>query len=250
MIAVIAAIIFCAWAFYKNWLNTGGAVSAALLGVLILLVGGWWFASPMLLFFISGSLLGKLPAITIVADSKGKKARDYIQVLCNGGIAGICALLYLLTRKDLFVTAYFLSIAICMSDTWSSELGTWFGGRVRDITTLKQIPAGLSGGVSLMGTLAGFLGALVIGALYWWLYPVTLFAPVMITVGGFLGMLLDSILGSMLQAKYHLKNGLPVEQKLPGAVLDKGLEWMTNDLVNLLSNVGLTMLGIGLLLLQ
>ena len=97
---------------------------------------------------------------------------------------------------------------------------------------------GLSGGISVVGTAAGAAGALLIGGVA---YAMGL-APVgWVAIGGFTGMLLDSVLGSLLQAKYRLPQdgGLSdspfgTDQSMLKPV--KGFEWVTNDAINLLSN--------------
>ena len=65
---------------------------------------------------------------------------------------------------------------------------------------------------------------------------------VLIAIAGFAGMLADSLLGSIFQARYQLNDGSVTESaamalsKTP----EKGWSWMTNDLVNLLSNILVT----------
>lgn len=115
------------------------------------------------------------------------------------------------------------------ADTLSSELGILSQSQPRLITsfTLRKVPRGTNGGVTLAGVLAGSLGAFIIGAVTALL---TRFCPgsfysagvdqsglgqswtlsgifsnkvlpvLIITVWGTLGSLLDSILGGLLQA--------------------------------------------------
>jgi uncharacterized membrane protein len=71
-----------------------------------------------------------------------------------------------------------------------------------------------------------------------------------ITISGFTGMLADSIIGSLFQAKYLDEKGKITEMKLTGkAKTVKGCQWITNDLVNLLSNAIITFLACGILML-
>ncbi len=60
--------------------------------------------------------------------------------------------------------------------------------------------------------------------------------------GGFAGMILDSVMGSLLQAGYKINgnwSGIPSKKgrDFPG----KGFKWMTNGLVNLHSNLIITL---------
>ena len=53
---------------------------------------------------------------------------------------------------------------------------------------------------------------------------------------GFLGMLLDSLLGATLQARYSNEETGNFTD-IPTNILHSGYRWMSNDAVNLLSNV-------------
>ena len=59
-------------------------------------------------------------------------------------------------------------------------------------------------------------------------------------------MLIDSVLGSLFQKRYRLNNGQMAEFVIAGqaAEKEKGLDWMSNDMVNLLSNLLVTGMAI------
>ena len=218
-----------------------GAIAAIVSGMIILFCGGWILAIPMLVFFISGSLLSKLPANRVAMEEKAKKPRDHFQVICNGGVGCICILLFFFTSDQHFIIAYFVSIAISNSDTWSSEWGNYFQGKTFDVISYNPMQKGLSGGVSLQGTLFGILGAFAIALIYFLLYNATFTSLVFITLAGTSGMITDSIIGSLWQGKYSFQDTI-TEVRPAGHPQKtfKGFEWMTNDLVNLLSNLIIT----------
>lgn len=243
-IAILLATIFCQSAYYNKWLDASGALAAICMGTIILMDGQWLLALPMLFFFITGSLFSRLRKKSIVSDSKSKKPRDHIQVLSNGGIAICCLLLYKGWHRDFFLTAYYLSIAVSTADTWSSEIGTWSNGRVIDIVSFKKMARGISGGISVAGTLAGCIGAFAIAVTYHWFLNANASLFGVILVGGITGMLLDSIIGSKMQARYCKNDGTYIEYAENDTRLEKGLKWMTNDLVNLLSNLVITAIGL------
>jgi uncharacterized protein (TIGR00297 family) len=241
MVAMALVIPFAILAYWKKWLDAGGAVSAALLGTLVWVVGGMEATAPMLLFFVSGSLLGKLPR-RANSDAKHNKPRDWVQVAANGGVGGALLIASTFFPDPAFKIAFFVSVAISTSDTWSSEIGQGAGGTVRDIVDWKPLQSGLSGGVSWQGTMGGLLGAVAIGLCGKWIAGISWTMAMLIAMTGFAGMLVDSVLGSICQARYQLNDGSYIEDRplASGFISQKGWRWMTNDLVNLLSNVIVT----------
>ena len=250
-IAILLTLCFSFFTYKKKWLDAGGAATAGLLGVVVWVSGQWQLALPMLVFFVGGSLLGKLnKRKTLATDAKHHKPRDWQQVICNGGVGGFCLLAYALNHQSIWLICYWASIAVSMADTAASEIGMRFGGSPVDIINFKKLPVGISGGISGAGTVGGLLGAFAIASLGAQLVsgePITLL--IFIAAAGFAGMLLDSVLGSLLQIRYR-DNGQLTEYAAANtaAIKDKGWYWMSNDVVNLLSNMAITALSYALAL--
>ena len=125
--------------------------------------------------------------------------RDARQVLANGGVYALAALGYLVFPSSIWYAAGAGALAASAADTWATEVGTLAGGQPVSIISAKRVPPGTSGGITVVGTLAGAGGALFIGAvatLAQW--PVPLAA---VALGGMAGALADSLLGAVLQAR-------------------------------------------------
>lgn len=230
------AAAFGWYTWRRGSLSAGGAVTAMLLGLLVTLTAGVTWLLPLFVFFLSSSLLGKLlPVTTVAGDAKDKQPRDVVQVLCNGGVYGLVALL------DLDPTLLLVTLAVATADTWASEIGKYFRRPTFDVLRLRRVPPGLSGGVSTVGNAGGAAGALLLGSLGFLLidgYSVTDYLAV--STLGFLGMLLDSVLGAGLQARYRdPATGVLSDVLPPGGRLVSGYWWVSNDLVNLAA-IGLT----------
>jgi len=218
----------CLLAFRSRFLTASGAVAAWLMAAGIVWLAGPVWLWPPLLFLLSGSLLGKLPGRG-GQDRKSGKPRDHIQVWSNGGLALACLLGMDTIGREMALQLFLVSISVASADTWSSELGARFGGKPYDIIRWKPMRPGVSGGVSILGTLAAVPGAIL---------PLITFPESWsLAAVGFLGMLIDSILGSSLQARFLDAEGEMHENEAPGLVLSGGFRWMDNDRVNWLSNL-------------
>lgn len=214
-------------AYYKKWLNLSGTVAALFLGMVLWVAGfSLW---PMLVFFLTGSILGKLPGGKS-SDKKAGKARDYLQVYSNGGLALLLGIAHSIHPLPLWENLYLISAAVACSDTWSSEIGQRLSKRAFDLRSLRWVSAGLSGCISGVGTLAAIMGAACIAA-----FGKDQAQMLEIVLWGFAGSLLDSVLGAFVQARY----GKDIAQDTGEGKPDKGFAPVTNDVVNALSGLGI-----------
>ena len=143
------------------------------------------------------------------------------------------------------------ALACCNGDTWASELGSVLGsGQPRLITSLRKVPRGTNGGVTLMGLLASCLGGLLIGMTYYLgillsasrsdmsRAPDQLNVLLLGAVGGLLGSVIDSLLGASLQfSGRDVKTGKIVEVCRNGVTPISGQQFLDNHSVNLVSSI-------------
>ena len=102
--------------------------------------------------------------------------------------------------------------------------------------------SGLSGGISIAGTAAGFIALLILATCLYFILPVTTLQLFWVVGTGMIGMLVDSLMGSKWQALWKQGNNWSEVSELnSNAQLVKGLAWLDNHWVNFLSN-GITML--------
>lgn len=236
-VIIAFSILFIYLSIQRKMLSPSGAFTAALMGISVAVFAGVEFLIPPFFFFLSSSLLGKIGKDrTLQSDRKQGKARDAIQVICNGGIYWILALL--IPFYPSLKLVMLLSMAIACSDTWASEIGIRLKGTTYDCLRWKKLPPGISGGISLYGSLAGLIAAFIIVMLaHFCVLEMNLETGILLILLGFSGMLLDSSIGSLFQARYENASGLSDDNTGKNVKLVSGYTWMTNDWVNLSSNL-------------
>ncbi len=221
-----------------RWLTPGGLVAACGVGFGVAWGLGWPGLAVLAAFFLSGSLL------TQVAERRAPR-RNARQVLANGGVAAVAALL------GSWSTAAG-AIAAAAADTWATEIGAFSPLPPRLITSWRRVTRGTSGGITVLGTLGGVAGAVAISWCAHTLAPRGV-APglLMVASAGILGMLADSLLGATLQGKYEcpacdarFERGNTVCHE--PVRLTTGRRWLDNDAVNFAATlVGAAVAGIG-----
>ncbi len=241
-IAAGIALPFAWLSVRKGWLTPGGAVSAALLGCAVVWAQGAQWVIPLVVFFASSTGLGRLARATrATSDAKHGRPRDAEQVWSNGGVYLAAALL--LPEEQAHI-AMVVSMAVATADTWASEIGLAVRGSTLDLRSGRLVAPGISGGISLAGTLGAVAGSVVLATTAGVLIQSTPTFPFVIAAWGVTGMVVDSVLGAWLQVRYHAADGSWHDQDRDGMQLRRGLSWMTNDRVNLLSIALITALAV------
>ena len=199
---LIGAGIFAFGARRMRALSTSGALAGTVVGA-IALAAGWSWGILLVAHFIVASALSKFgekrKARLIGAVVEKGDRRDAKQVLANGGVYALAAIAHTLSRTGTWYAVGIGALAASAADTWATEIGTLFGRNSRSIVSGQPVPAGTSGGVSLVGTIASLGGALFIAAgatLARWPVPFTA-----VLLGGLAGAMADSLLGATLQTR-------------------------------------------------
>lgn len=243
------------FAYIKNSLTLDGSIGATLMGTLIHATSGFFGSLLMILFFISSSILsrfknGAKKKVALQFDKTGQ--RDAFQVFANGGVGLIYSILFYITQNPSFLVLFGISFAAANADTWATELGILNKKQPISLRTLKPVDKGTSGAISILGTFAALIGSMLIGIFVTIGFKIINFEQFgynymqifkMVTLGGFTGSMIDSILGATLQGIYYSDEikGETEKKEYNGkpTLLVRGLRFMNNDLVNFLS-IGLS----------
>ena len=263
IIISIAMLLVAGIAYAARSLTAAGAAEAFFMGNIILWSMRFSGFFLFFLFFISCTIVGKISKSIRssssgreVAEKKGHR-RDFMQVLANGLMATVAAMLWSVSPETKALVMFGAVIAEATSDTFAGEIGRLSRKKPISILNFRPVPVGLSGGVTVLGLVAALISSAAI-AFFWyrWFDMVTIPGAVLVGTIGFAGCILDSVLGAGVQGIYYdpelrqfsedkEKDGRQLE-------LSRGLSWVDNDIVNLISNVfaGVFALGMSALIIK
>ncbi|NQZ60649.1 TIGR00297 family protein [Crocosphaera sp.] len=226
--AGLNAILLCiVWLLPKKLLTPAGIINAWLLGVLIWGTLGFKGYAIVCVYFIVGSGVTRIGIEQKEAEGIAEKrsgARGPENVWGSAFTAALCAVGIGIINwfgsgegiilKSLLLLGYVASFCTKLSDTCASEVGKAYGKRTFLITTLQPVPRGTEGAVSLEGTLAGMVASAVIALVGYGVGLVDLMGIVYCIIAAFIATNLESVIGATLQ---------------------ENLEWMTNEIVNIIN---------------
>ncbi len=233
-LVILLPSILALFALWKNKITIPGIIAAWIMGIIITYTGGkYTFIALALTFFL-----------TILSDKLKKKDVDEkrtIYQMFSNVLTPTCALiLYYFKQNELFLVMYYAVLGGSLADTLASSIGSLSEGKSINPLTFKPMKKGESGAVSSLGISASFLGGLIIGAVYY-LSGGFIVNYLIIILMSALDSYADSVMGAYLQGKFKCnkckkivenKNHCNKETKLI-----KGISFMNNDAVNLLSNI-------------
>jgi uncharacterized protein (TIGR00297 family) len=245
LLGLILGAVISGVAYVAGSLTLRGALAAATLGGLTYGIGGWMPAVLLIAFFATSSVLSHIGVARKVElasiFSKGGQ-RDFTQVLANGSLSTILAIIYGLSGQVIWLMGLSGALAAATADTWATELGVLSRGPPRLITTGMRVEPGTSGGVTFLGFLAAASGAGSIGLLAAAMQGVIAALP-LVVLAGMAGAVLDSLLGASVQAMYWCSRCHRETEHMPQHTCGtptqhvRGWRWLTNDGVNFIASV-------------
>ena len=221
-LALNTILLAIAWFLPKKLLTPVGYLNALILGVLVWGTLGWRGYLVVMFYFLVGSgftFVGieQKEAEGIAEERSGMRGAG--NVWGSALTATICAIATLFCAspiKELFILGYVASFCTKLSDTTASEIGKAYGKRTFLITTLKPVPRGTEGAVSLEGTLAGIIASLVLAVIAWGIGMISWVDIIWCAIAAFIATTIESLIGATLESRFT---------------------WLTNDIVNFINTL-------------
>ena len=247
LIGAIVAALITALARRLQMLDESGQWAAFACGIAAA-AAGWPWAIVLVTYFVTASAITRLGAERKAQLTQRSVpqvgVRNQFQVLANGGVFALLALPAGAAPESTIGIAAAGALAAASADTWATEFGTLWGGQPRSIAHWRHTAPGMSGGVTLVGTLGGIAGAILVAVVAAALFrrPIVGVFVAATVVGGVVGCIADSVVGATLQARRwcdHCKEWTErrVHPCSYRTVHAAGLRWVSNDVVNAAATV-------------
>jgi len=230
-----------------NAIDGRGFLASAVVGFAIIYGGGLsWFIVVAVFFTLGVAFtLYKYGYKKSIGAAQGREgARNWPNILANGGVASIAAVLNFFGTSSQFAVLFLGAISASAADTVATELGVLSSSEPRLITELStRVSPGTSGGVSILGFVGAAFASLVIGAmgLALGIIPQPAIVLPLCLVGGLVGTVVDSIIGAKVQRRGYCRICLKQTESLTHCGertrVTGGVGFIENNVVNLLATI-------------
>jgi uncharacterized protein (TIGR00297 family) len=185
--------------YWRKALDLFGSIFMIIMGIVIIFTAGVHWLILIFLFLILGLVSTKYKHQYKKDIGVYEGTRTLKNVISNGIVPFIMAAF---GNYGGFIG----SIATATADTLASEIGVTVQPRL--ITTFKKVPPGTDGGISVLGTAAGIIGAGIIGVAAYLLgiIPDPFLTLKISIIAGTVGCFVDSILGAVLERRNYISN--------------------------------------------
>ena len=203
-------------------LTPAGWVHAGALGTILWGCLGWRGWVAVVAYLVLGSLVTRVGLREKqergLAEARG--GRRGPENVWGSAATGACLALLIgagVAPGPLLLVGFSASFSAKLADTFGSEIGKRWGRRPVLITTLRSVPPGTEGAISLAGTLASAAGSVLMTLVMWQLQLLpSISVSLVVMLIGLLATLAESLLGALAQDRFR---------------------WLSNELVNALQTL-------------
>jgi uncharacterized protein (TIGR00297 family) len=242
--ATIVLAVIAVLSLKLRFLDPRGVIASIVVGYIIIVLGGLNYFAILLAFFIISSAVTRLRVRAVGELPIDKEwIRSWRNVLANGLAPTLAILIPRILSCDERVMAagYLGAVGTAFADTLATEIGLFYRGKPRLITSFEKVEKGTPGAVSPYGYLGCIIALLMLAAFSWILGAASPQLALMLIPAGVIGTTIDSLLGAGVQGKYRCREcgrivenphhcGQPAEHF-------SGVRWMSTHMVNLISTI-------------
>jgi len=203
-IYVLICILIGFLTYNRRALDLWGSLLMIIMGLVIIVAAGFNWLILIFIFLILSLFATKYKKEYKKSMNLYEGRRNARNVISNGIIPFIMASF---SYYNGFFGGFIGSVATATADTLASEIGVLETPRL--ITDLsRKVKPGTDGGVSLLGSAAGIMGAGIIGLSAYFLQICSnpLISLKIAIIAGTIGCFMDSLLGALFERKNYINN--------------------------------------------
>lgn len=220
IVGVAATLLLAVLAVAGRALTPLAGVVSAMFGIVIVLFAGFPYLALLALFVVASALATryrfdekKLQKLQEGRSGERGVSNVVAHIVIPTGIAVAGGVAPPAIPANLTGLLFASALSFGAADTFASEFGV-LAGHARGILSRESVPPGTNGGVSATGQLFALIGAgmtSVVALLLFWAFraplpEVVLFVPT-VTIVGFVGCQVDSVLGELYENDGRLSKG-------------------------------------------
>jgi len=208
LVAIGLTSAFAGGAWLLRGVTTGGALAGFAIALAVYLSSGVGGFLVLVSVFVVAWITTKIgyQRKQQLGTAENARGRCAAQVVANLGVAAAFCILAKLTGRAILSIAAMAAFAEAAADTAGSECGQALSRRAYMITTLRPVVAGTNGGISLPGTFASVVAAIIVTSMAAGMGILPSSAIPIAVLAAVLGTFLDSLLGATLETLGFLNN--------------------------------------------
>jgi uncharacterized protein (TIGR00297 family) len=203
---------FSTVAFLEGAVTWSGVIVGNLIGITIYFGAGWEGWVLLVATFAAAVIASKVgwrrkAALGIAQEREGRRGAG--NALANCLVSAIAAIVAITSPSQ---SAAWLALVAGLTagaaDTVASEIGKAWGRRTFLVIGFRPVPPGTSGAISLEGTIANVVAAVVLASLGAWLGLIPMAAVPVVVLAALAGAFVESALAATLEKPGILNNDL------------------------------------------
>lgn len=204
----IVTLLFAVAARWMRGVSLSGALAGFLLSLILYVCAGPEAFAVLVCVFVLTSMATRFGygQKQRLGTAETRDGRTGSQVMANLSVAVITALFSAVQKNSIYLVASISALAEAAADTVSSECGQAKDQQPRLITTWSIVPPGTDGAISVFGTVAGMLAALIVSAAALSFGLLSVRWAAVSTGAAIIGMFADSVMGATLERRHRMNN--------------------------------------------
>ena len=256
IIGLVISLLLFACTYLGKHLTLTGAILAAIITALFSFLKLWNMLALLIIIYITLMIIDKVTSMKrkqINSDVISRSgARSVKQILANGFAPLLSTVFFVYSGNRAFLIVFAVGVGTTLADSAASDVGVLSKKMPKDICTWKPLTHGLSGGVSSLGSFVCISASLFVGLVAHICFHLSMNEALIVVGFSFIGSIIDSLLGSRIQAKFKCCVCQIITEKVTHCDIQTkhiyGIKLIGNCAINLISSIAVCVLSLACLI--